>query len=102
MSDSTEPLTAGQSKGDLYPEHAKLEAVQHLSQNVCEFLEWADSKGMFMSRFLRPDRDTIVQVNDRREELAARFLNIDRDKLEREKQQMLKAQRELNAKSAVK
>jgi hypothetical protein len=76
-----------------YPEHDKLEAVKDQSQAIGEFLEngrwtlceWDDRTGRFWS--IRGDVNRVL----------AEYFEIDLDKLEAEKRQMLDAMRAANS-----
>lgn len=80
-----------------YPEHASLKAINDLSQNIGKFIEWLGEEGIHVCQFdpegnfdhYTPIRESITQ-------LLARFFEIDLDKLESEKRQMLDEQRALN------
>jgi hypothetical protein len=72
-----------------YTEHDKLSEVREQSQFLGEFIEWAQSKGMFLAEYDHKDR--VVMVNKTINTLLSEFLNIDLVKLEKEKLQMLEA-----------
>lgn len=83
-----------------YPEHDKLQAVKNQSQLIGEFLEWLNSQGLYLAAW--QEIDTIfgkdselvisyLSIND----ILARFFEIDLDKLEDEKRQMLDSIREM-------
>lgn len=78
-----------------YPEHDKLSAVKDETQAAGEFIEWLESKGIFLakyqeeSNFPRPVHTSLL-------DLLAEWRGIDRNKIEAEKRQMLAAIREAN------
>ena len=61
-----------------YPEHIKLDEVKEQSQVCGEFYEWLEKKHIIRPRNSKPI-----------ERLLAEFFEIDLDKLEREKRDML-------------
>lgn len=73
-----------------YPEHEKLKAVKDRSQACGEFLEWLAQQEYWLAEYdddyidLHPIRIPITR-------LLARFFEIDEEKLEAEKLQMLEA-----------
>lgn len=79
-----------------YPEHIKLAAIQPKSQAIGEFLEWLPTQGITLA-----ERDgesgRLYPAWDNTIALLAQFFEIDQNKLEAEKRQMLEAQRALNA-----
>lgn len=81
------------------PEHAKLKAVQHLSQAVYDFLVWCDEQRITLAA---PIGEAGYQwpISEGREKLLARHFGIDLQKLEREKKAILAEQRELNERHA--
>ncbi len=75
-----------------YPEHEKLEKIRDKSQLIGEFLEWLnEEQHLFIC-----EEDTgsyenaFVLFSFSNEVLLARYFDIDLDKLEQEKRQMLK------------
>jgi len=71
-----------------FPEHEKLKEVRDKSQACGEFLEWLRSRGYVVCRYY-VDRDQYYPAPERAEDLLALFFNIDRDKIEKEKREML-------------
>lgn len=71
------------------PEHDKLKLVQHLTQNINDFLEFlqGEEDGIFLARYLAGSDDAVPVYN--KDELIAKFFEIDLKKLEEEKQQIL-------------
>ena len=86
-----------------YPEHEKLSKVKEESQFLGEFLEWSQSKGMFLAtrqeRSEHNDYEGIIVVNKSINTLLSEFLDIDLVKLENEKLHMLESCRALNVNS---
>lgn len=81
-----------------YPEHDKMSAVQKQSQVCGEFLDWLqDEKELHLAKYVRPEGyidNYLAVAHARREELLAEFFEIDLDKIEAERRQMLAALRE--------
>lgn len=79
----------------MYPEHNKLKAIQEQSQAICEFIEWLESgeagkNGEILEiATLDVECGEVDPYFEKKEPLVARFFNIDLDKLEEEKRQML-------------
>lgn len=80
---------------DEYPEHDKLRAIQPQSQAICEFIEWLESgeagkNGEYLEIASRHPSDNLHgPYFEKKENLVARFFDIDLKKLEKEKRQML-------------
>lgn len=78
-----------------YPEHEKLKEIQSETQFLGEFLDWLSSKEMAVCVYddnaerWRPHRESITG-------LLAKFKNIDLQKIEYEKRQMLASLNPLN------
>ena len=72
-----------------YPECEKMAAVKDKSQVIGEFLEWAgETQGLHMcANNTNCDRYTLVSMT--REVLLAKFFDIDLNKVEKERRQML-------------
>lgn len=70
-----------------YPEHDKMEAAQPAARVIGEFLEWMTGpRGLEIVRYQRGNRVTVpVDI----ETLLYQYFEIDRDKIEAEKQQIL-------------
>lgn len=83
-----------------YPEHEKLKRVNTLSQTIGEFLEWASEQGMMLcERTGSMDYYVDLQpVRRTKNEILAEYFKIDLNVFEDEKVEMLKEQRDLNAK----
>ena len=72
-----------------YPEHDKLSAIKDQSQACGEFLEWLGSQGILLCS-IPPDYDhTWLPIHRNVQDLLAEFFEIDLDKIEVEKRQML-------------
>lgn len=72
-----------------YPEHIKVSGIKNYSQVIGEFLEWQQSQGLVIAKYnqdgyLVPSFKTI-------QDLLAEFFEIDQNKLEEERKQMLYA-----------
>jgi hypothetical protein len=75
-----------------YPEHEKLKALGDSNQIVGDFIEWLSEQGYEICRW--NDSGThCLPVHLHRDQMLADFFEIDRDKLEAEKRQMLDALR---------
>jgi hypothetical protein len=105
-------ITVLTSDAPVHPEHDKLAKVKDQTQVCGEFLEWLlQAKHYHLAEYhmhtracLRPDAtpccgyvegESLVAVNKPVQGLLAEFFKIDRDALEREKQEMLEEQRAL-------
>lgn len=80
-----------------YPEHAKLAAIQPMSQAIGEFLEASDYHLAEWVTFEGNDRETLVIVHKPMNEILADHFGIDLRVIEQEKRAMLNSQRDLNA-----
>jgi len=74
-----------------YPQHAKLDSVQPLSQACGEFIDWLATKGIYLAEQWAGDgyedlRHTRKPITD----LLAKFFGIDLNALEAEKRQMVR------------
>jgi hypothetical protein len=82
-----------------YPELARMVAVKDASQKIGEFIDWLGENGMEICRRERPrgwSEDRMVPVTTSTETLLAQFFEIDLDRAEHEKLDILEMQRELN------
>jgi len=70
-----------------YPEHDKLSAVAEQTQAIGEFVEWLEGKGIFLARYVEGSNfpRSVHGLRD----LLAEWADIDQNKLEAEKRQML-------------
>ncbi|KKK84023.1 hypothetical protein LCGC14_2787510 [marine sediment metagenome] len=79
----------------MYPEHEKLKAIQEQSQVICEFIEWLESgeasRDGACLEIARRDNEfgELESYFENTQPLVVRFFDIDLDKLEEEKRQML-------------
>jgi hypothetical protein len=76
---------------ELYPEHVKLKAVQHRSQDIKDFLEYCYEQ-KFELRKYSPGKnfDTYDSVaEDRIRALIAGFVGVDMDLIAKEKEAMV-------------
>ena len=94
-----------------YPEHEKLSKIVDKSQSIGEFLEWLRfSKGIHLASWLTIEVAAVPEYNwaayhyddlayhgETTTDLLAEFFDIDQDKLEQEKRQMLDEIRAANA-----
>lgn len=85
---------------ELYPEHEKLHEIKDQSQSIGEFFDWLRSKGLLICKYREQvgivfgpgefeeagyfPENTAIQI------LLSEFFGINRQKLEEEKQAMLK------------
>ena len=81
-----------------YPESDKLLAVSGESQNIGYFLDWLRSQGYYLCKFqeeeYNPEIDEMYPAGfyptyERIEELLAKYFQIDMDKVDDERRQML-------------
>lgn len=70
-----------------YPEHEKLQKVAELTQTCGEFLDYLEANGYSLCEVGQYDR--FYPTFTPKVELIARFFEIDRDKIEAEKREML-------------
>ena len=73
---------------DKYPEHEKLKALGGANQIVGDFIGWLSEQGIELCERTRR-RDELVPCGKSRDDLLAEFFDIDTEKLEDEKRQML-------------
>ena len=74
-----------------YPEHEKMAKVKNKSQVIGEFLEWMTNENeLFVCRNIGGDRQLLVTYPLNFEYLLAKYFDIDLDKIDKEKRQMLK------------
>jgi hypothetical protein len=80
-----------------YPEHQKLAQVKDTSQKLGEFLEWLDSQGLYICEAGdRGDAYAYLRSTLNIEGILAKYFEIDRKKIDDEKDWMLWHQRKLN------
>lgn len=72
-----------------YPECEKMAAVKDQSQVIGEFLEWAEATQEFELCIYSGYSKEYIPVGITKERLLARFFDINLDKVEKEKRQML-------------
>jgi len=77
------------------PEHEKLEALDGKNNVVGSFLEWLEIQGYGICKANEHGR--LVPSHKRPHDWLAKYFEIDRDKLEAEKQALLKYVRAVNA-----
>lgn len=70
-----------------YLEHDKLSAVAEQTQAIGEFNEWLEGKGIFLARYVEGNNFPREVYGFR--DLLAEWADIDQDKLEAEKREML-------------
>jgi hypothetical protein len=79
---------AGETMSE-YPEHDKLHEVKDKSQAIGEFLEWLGSEKRGVVCEYTDDSDYPIPMTHNIQTLLAEYFDIDLDKIEEEKQQML-------------
>lgn len=86
---------------DPYPEHTKLKGRRAESQTARELLEWLLGEGGYTLATWEGESpwEQLTHAHADVEDLLARWLGIDRAKLEQERQAMLAAAREQNTQS---
>lgn len=80
-----------------YPEHEKMQKVQHHSQAAGEFIEWLEENDHFIVEWVCSEEHLgggFFREPRPLESLLARWLGIDLDKIEQEKRDMLAKIRE--------
>jgi hypothetical protein len=88
-----------------YPEHDKLVAISDKSQVIGSFIEWLENeKEIRLCTFVparREDRIWIAEgytpINESINDLLAEFFNIDQNKINQEKENMIKKLQELKS-----
>jgi hypothetical protein len=78
-----------------YPEHERLQEIQAISQAEGEFIYWLESKGTHLMRY--NDQIGWHKEPESITELLAAYHEIDLEKLEEEKREMLDKIRESNS-----
>jgi sulfite reductase alpha subunit-like flavoprotein len=76
-----------------YPEHDKLHEVKDKSQAIGEFLEWLGNEKRGVVCQYEDDSDYPVPMPHNILQMLAEYFEIDLDKIEEEKQQMLEEMR---------
>ena len=80
-----------------YPEHQKMKAITEQSQVIGEFLNWLFSSGAVLAHY--PEQlDELMPRNMNIQNLLAAYFDINLEKIEIEKQQMINELRTLNNK----
>lgn len=74
-----------------YPEHDKLRQVSDQTQAIGEFMDWLETKGIFLGRYV--DGSNFPRHVHGHLDLIAEWADIDQNKLEAEKRQMLASMR---------
>lgn len=83
-----------------YPEHDKMSTAQPAAQVIGDFLEWlTGERGLELSKL--DGRRIRVQVSTDIETLLYEYFEIDRKKIDAEKEQMLEVARAQNAAAGV-
>lgn len=75
-----------------YPECEKMQSVRDDSQKIGEFLEWLDQNKMFVAEYNHMDFAQPIRL--RREQLLAKYFEIDLDKVENERRKILRGSSE--------
>jgi len=78
-----------------YPEHIKLKAISQFSQKIGEFVDWLSESQI---QLCKPEKYGYSPVRTPIQKLLAEFFEIDLNRIEEEKQQMLEELRALNDK----
>jgi hypothetical protein len=68
------------------PELEKLKAAAPRSQHIGEFLEWLGTRGIVLCCY---QNNILIEKRERPEKLLAQFYEIDLDKVEQERRQIL-------------
>jgi len=71
-----------------YPEHQKMGAIKEQSQTIGEFLDWLFSKGVILAHY-QGQLDELMPRDMNITNLLAAYFNIDLEKIEEERQQMI-------------
>lgn len=79
---------------EMYPEHRKLTKIADKSQAIGEFMDWlGQEKGYTLAKWSERENELVPQNRPIRY-LLAEYFDIDENKIEAEKRQMLQALRE--------
>ena len=85
-----------------YPEHDKLQAISSTSQAIYDFLEDLQGKGVMLGHYVEIEgyrEEQFQPLGAPVDKLLAAHFDIDLDKIEGEKRQMIEEMRELNQRS---
>lgn len=77
------------------PELKKIQAVQDESQKIGGFLAWLTEQGIVLAEWDDEDKE-LFQIHHNREQLLAKYFEIDLAKCEQERRALLDAVREDN------
>lgn len=69
-----------------WPEYEKMLKLEDLVQPLLEFLDWSEEEGMSLCRL---EEGSYKRISENKRSLLVKFFDIDMDKLEKEKQEML-------------
>lgn len=72
-----------------YPEHERLKKISDISQQVGYFIEWLNGEFTIAKWKQRRGVDVLVPAHKTTNEWLADYFDIDLDKIEEEKRQML-------------
>ena len=74
-----------------YPECEKLQLAAPRSAEISQFLDWAQEQGIFLAHYHEDyyDGNRPLRVNATIEQLLANYFEIDRVKVEKERQEIL-------------
>ena len=75
---------------DAYPEHAKMAKIADISQEIGEFIEALPKLGLLLADAQGDGFGRLFVTARSTNEILAQYFNIDLDKIETEKRQMLK------------
>ena len=87
--------------GSEYPEHDRLKSISEYSQQIGAFLEWLQEDGVVLARISKRNGDRLLFDHQSIPERLARYFDIDQNKLETEKREMLAAIRVESAKQKI-
>jgi len=74
-----------------YPEHEKLQKIQDKSQTIGEFLDWLGYEHEYFICEKSGKYQEWYPISQNHQKLLAQYFDINLDKLEQEKKQMLEA-----------
>ncbi len=72
-----------------YPQHEAMKEINHLSQNVRDFLEFLADKGIELGQWETGSRDEFIPVYSNYDDLMYEFFEIDKEAFWKEKEAML-------------
>lgn len=92
--------TVNQEDTKKYPEHAKMEKVDTESHAIGQFIEWLHGQGIYFAKYDDDSEDFVPEYRSI-EKWLADYFEIDLNKVEAEKRQMLDEIREYQKRAGL-